>query len=343
MMDFSWWPHIVDARVASYRIRCAQIIRFLKERGYRCGEWRPGDPAPRALILSKRYDEDSVKIALNLRSKHGTRLVLDLCDNHFYAGNSHPRWRSRAETLRRAVENMDLVIASSVTLADVIRAECGSSPSVEVIEDAVENPEFLIPKTLSGIWANWQLWKFQRRINEISSKKTHRIVWFGNHASSYAEGGMSDLLNVRDLLESAHEKTPLTLTVISNSFQTFKKNLSGWKLPAIYVPWQGENFSNILVQHGVCVIPIQLNPFTLCKTNNRVATALLHGLTVVADAIPSYEELGPYISLNDWPAGLATALSHCENISSGVERGNSYIRNNYSLDKIGAKWVKFLQ
>ena len=35
------------------------------------------------------------------------------------------------------------------------------------------------------------------------------------------------------------------------------------------------------------------NPFTLCKTVNRLATALLLGLPVVADMIPSYEELRP--------------------------------------------------
>lgn len=343
LMDFSWWPHTLDTRVASYRIRCAQIVKYLQEHGSNCDVWQPGKPVPRVLILSKRYDSESVEVALNLRARFGTKLILDLCDNHFYSEDSHPRWQLRAETLRRAVENMDLVIASSTTLADILKKECTSAPRVLVIADAVEMPNFEVPWTPKGYLARLRLRNFRMRLQKTAIEKSRRIVWFGNHASSYADGGMSDLVTIREILETAHRRSPLMLTVVSNNFQTFKNVLSGWKLATEYLPWQAENFSSILSLHSICVIPIRLNPFTLCKTNNRAATALLHNLAVVADAIPSYRELEAYISLNNWLAGLDSALNNQEMVVECISRGKNYIRDNFSLAGISPLWVNAIE
>ena len=55
------------------------------------------------------------------------------------------------------------------------------------------------------------------------------------------------------------------------------------------------------------VVPISPNPFTRCKSANRPALALAAGVPVVADAIPSYRELAPYLTLDDWAGGLRHA------------------------------------
>ena len=48
-----------------------------------------------------------------------------------------------------------------------------------------------------------------------------------------------------------------------------------------------------LARHRVAVIPVECNAYTVGKTMNRPATAIMAGLGVVGDAIPSYEELRP--------------------------------------------------
>ncbi|KAB0583529.1 hypothetical protein F7Q92_07575 [Ideonella dechloratans] len=92
------------------------------------------------LVLSKRYDAASLEHALQLRSRHGTRVVLDLCDNHFYAADPSPKWVERSDRLRAAARAANLVVASTEALAEVIRAEAGSAVRIAVIGDAAEPP-----------------------------------------------------------------------------------------------------------------------------------------------------------------------------------------------------------
>jgi hypothetical protein len=94
--------------------------------------------------------------------------------------------------------------------------------------------------------------------------------------------------------------------------------------------------------HGTCVIPIGSNPFTVCKTNNRVATALLHDLSVVADSIPSYEEFDNFVSLNDWKNGLSESTAGAPNASTRRHSGASFIRREYSLQAISQRWLDVL-
>jgi len=61
--------------------------------------------------------------------------------------------------------------------------------------------------------------------------------------------------------------------------------------------------------HSICVIPINPNPFTLATTDNRIVTALVHGLQVVADSIPSYRRHARHACLDDWEDGLERAMT----------------------------------
>jgi hypothetical protein len=125
-VDFAWWPNKASETVASYRLRCAQIIEELSGRGVSCGLYTPG-VAPKALVLSKRYDPASMSEANAVRDAHGARIVLDLCDNHFSFDGQDPEWQARSDVLKRAVAAADLVTASTETLADVIREACPSN------------------------------------------------------------------------------------------------------------------------------------------------------------------------------------------------------------------------
>jgi len=345
-MEFAWWPHTTNRAVASYRLRCYQVIQQLRYQGVDAGIFRPGEP-PNVLVLSKRYDEKSRKYAEKLREKYHTRLILDLCDNHFYADSPSAAWLQRAACLRSTVLSVDQVVASSTALAAIIQAEVGDNINVHVIEDAVEQP--FTPGFLSQVrhpLAAFQVGRagqLAKWLKKEAGNPGRRLVWFGNHGSSNASGGMTDLNHIREALEAANQVSRTSLTVISNNKKKFETMSRTWALPVHYLEWHPNTFSAALSQHDIAVIPIIVNPFTLCKTNNRVATALLHGLGVVADAIPSYHSLRDCVVLDDWDQGFQRMLNDTSYRRASVEAGAAKIRNEWTLERVASRWLEILK
>jgi len=341
-MRLAWWPHTTNASIASYRLRCLRVVDELRRRGVEAALFRPGLKSD-VLVLSKRYDAASLRTAQLVRQQHGTRLVLDLCDNHFYAADDIPKWTRRADDLRAAVREVDLVVASTDTLEAVVQAEAGRPIATVVIGDAAEMPSD------PGWTQRWFHLLAERRLSRLSSKLDRRaaaagrrLLWFGNHGSDYTEGGMADLCSLQATLESAHDDAPVSLTIVSNNRRKFAQLTSTWKLPAHYLEWHPNTFSRALRLHDVALIPVRPNPFTLCKTNNRVATALLHGLAVAADPIPSYRSLADCAVLDNWHEGLQRLMADADWRMACVARGSEMIRSRWSIEQIGSQWLEAL-
>jgi hypothetical protein len=341
-MIFAWWPHTTDRRTASYRLRCAQIISALRAEQVDCGEWKIGMPAPSVLVLSKRYDAATIKTATELRASYGTRLLLDLCDNHFYSNDTSPMWHRRADELRKAIKAVDGVVASTKALAQVIRNEVPEASNISIIGDAAELPTTPHDISMKRFIAEWQLRRLESFLTTRIPEKNRRLIWFGNHGSGYADGGMADLRSVERLIHEFSSTTPLHLTIISNNRDTYRRLTEDWKISSTYLPWRAQNFSRILKLHGTCIIPIRSNPFTICKTNNRVATALLHGLSVISDSIPSYQEFDKYITLDDWPTGLQNSTTSQSTLDSRIVAGANFVIRNYGIQQIKSQWHETL-
>jgi len=339
---WAWWPHTTKPGNAGFRLRCAQIIEQLQQRGASAVLYQPGSnrPPPSVLVLSKRYDSASLAHALALRDTHGTRLVLDLCDNHLHAEPDAPRWQARREQLLAALAAVDQVIVSSDALAEVVQAEARIRQQMAVIGDAAEPPHKPAPLAR---WRHpldeWQLLRLQ---HWLAGQPGGKLVWFGQHGVPYASGGMADLAKLRPVLERLHAALPLSLTVISNHRPKFNTLTQGWRVPVHYLPWQPHTVSRALAMHDVAVIPITPNPFTFCKTNNRVATALLHGLAVVADSIPSYREFADCCCLDDWGAGFERLLREPAWRQSQVARGVDLIQSRWQLPQVVDQWQQVL-
>jgi hypothetical protein len=343
-MKIRWWLRTRDANVASVRLRCLNVIEALQKRGIDAAIYEPTAPDPDVLVLSKRYDKASIAHATSVRSRSGAKLVLDLCDNHFYSASGDAEWQRTSSALRQAVADADLVVASSDELRRVIEAEVRQHPPIEVIGDAVEGPadEPGLGQRLRHAVHEVRLWQLARRLDADGVALARRAVWFGHHGSPNAEAGMSDLLRVRAPLAAEAQHGPLSLTVISNSWEKFVQLRSNWPTPIHYLPWHRSTITRALHLHGVALIPVQPNPFTRCKTSNRVATALLHGLAVVADRIPSYEEFDRFVHLDDWSNGLPAALRGFATSKAQVDAGAAYVRQHFSVDTITGCWLAAL-
>jgi len=337
-MKIRWWPHTLDPRVASYRLRCVHVIEQLRLLGVDAGVLARGE-VPHVLVLSKRYDPRSLEQAVNMRARSGTRLVLDICDNHFYAQSDESVWRVRAENLRHAVRSVDLLVASTPALADVAMNEVNHAGRAVVIGDASEIPTAYSRMSMTAHpYAHLRLATLRQSLHRASIPEGRRLVWFGHHGSGNADSGMDALGKIRQLLECEAREAPLSLTVISNNRSKFEAVAAPWRLATFYLPWHRATFSLAMHLHDIAVIPIHRNPFTDCKTNNRVTSAVLHGLAVAADSIPSYAPFAECAVLDDWDRGLRTLMEDVSLRNRQVERGREIIAAEWTLTRIAGLW-----
>ena len=140
------------------------------------------------------------------------------------------------------------------------------------------------------------------------------------------------------MLHDVDRVHPLSLTVISNSRERYDEVVGGWSIPRTYLEWNGATFAEALRQHAIAVLPITPSPFTRCKSHNRPSQALLLGLAVVADSIPSYEPLRSCTRLDDWERGLVDYLFDPARRAHDVAAGKVIVHQRWSLALVADQW-----
>jgi hypothetical protein len=325
-----WKPKFQNPKVASVRFRCLNPIAELQRRSFPVelfNESRLSEYS--GIIFSKLYDQQNYNLARHLKERKKA-IIFDICDNHFYNPYGLEKFNTIRQQLFKMLGIADLIVASSSTLAEVLVKEANVPSSPVIIGDAVEE------HNSGNVEKRWWL------ARKIRKKGMTNILWFGIHGGENAPYGMLDLLNQKDLLIELSKKYPLQLVVVSDSWDKFKRYVKPLPLRTLYIEWGSRPFSDVLEKSDINIIPISRNPFTLCKTNNRLATALLAGIPTVADEIPSYRDLAPYCILNDWDRGLRLYL---EDKAVGLEHARAarpYILEHYTIKQIGDAWAKHL-
>jgi glycosyltransferase involved in cell wall biosynthesis len=328
--------------VASVRIRCLNPLAELRARGYPVEQFdRHRAERYAAVVYSKVYDDASYEEALWLKSL-GIRLAFDLCDNHFFDVRGDGAAEPRRRRLVKMMEVADQLVTSTDALANVMRTEVGDGRPLTVIGDGVETT--IVAPRASAWRRGLRFLALRRMLTALARERaTGRtpLVWFGSHGSPTATSGMGDLRTIRPVLEAVDTRHPTSLTVISHSWRAYRRTLRGWRIPTRYLSWQPETFLEALSAHAIAVIPIRLDPFAMCKTNNRLATALQAGVAVVADAIPSYEPFRNASYLNDWTAGLDTYLSNPAPRARHVAEGRRIIARDWTAAHVADQWRDF--
>jgi hypothetical protein len=109
-----------------------------------------------------------------------------------------------------------------------------------------------------------------------------------------------------------------------------------------YCEWRAATFQRLFRRHDVCLVPVNRNPFTVCKTANRPALSLLLGVPVVADPIPSYAELAPYLLSGDWVESLTAYADDPALRRRHVREGQRYLRATYDRARVVRQWSAVL-
>jgi len=338
----AWRPRVVDPAVASVRIRCLAPLRELARRGVAVELFDARRAARYAVVVySKAYDERCRSEAAALKAA-GTRIVFDLCDDHFHFPPGRPKLARRAEELRLALRAADAVVVSTDALAEVVRAETGVAPAA-VIDDAVETelerPD-RGPFARLGAWAAASAarrWLARRR-----AEGRTLLAWFGAWGGPYAASGVADLARIAEPLHAVARRHPIALTVISNRRAAWREAARGWELPTRYVEWDAGSAFALLRAHAIAVVPVTPSPFSRCKSANRVAQALALGLAVVADPIPAYAPFAGAIVLGGWEEGLERYLADPARRAADVESGRAIVRARCSIERIATQWQELL-
>lgn len=311
-----WVPTAPTESVASARLRCFRPAAALAAVGWDSAVLAGRRPVRTdVVVFQKAYSSRHLTLAARLR-RRGTAVVLDLCDNHFHNPGDDPALSQRADRLRSMIGLAHVVTASTPAMADLVNHRC-----VYVVDDALD---------------------VERPVRSPAAVPGHQLVWFGNAGSEKEQFGMGELGAIVGDLELLARCADFELVVLSNSREAFEHHLGRARLRARYEPWTPGSVGSVLGSADVAVLPITSNPFTRCKTSNRVVTALQHGLAVVAGRIPSYDEFAPYLRFGDWTENVAAYLAHGRLRTHDVARGQAYISRRFPPALMVDQWTTAL-
>ena len=318
------WKPAGDSSLPGSRLRAYLPVQHLREAGWNTEifDERNADTYD-LVIFQKIYQRDTIAFAQRLRQR-GTKVVFDLCDNHFYQTDDSPKTRDRCKRLQDMIDLMDAVSVSTLEISKLIRNQ-----HVIVIDDPIDYP-------VTSAWVNLRL-----KASRVFSRKRDqrlRFVWHGTAGQANPPTGLIDIQRVLPHLEEIGRTIPVSLTVISNSRELFDRYLKDTSFPARYVDWELSTFPYYLKQNDVCLIPISVNGFTVCKTNNRLVSSLLFGLPVIADPITSYEEFAGFVLFGNWPENLQRYALDPELRYEHVRKAVEYIRLKYTPARVVSQW-----
>lgn len=320
-------PCSYDRRVFSPRVRALLPARYLRAAGFDARVVPPdGKGRYDCVVFQKAYDKRDLALARRVLDDGG-RVVFDLCDNHFYNPSGDPALAARASRLRAMVGLADVVSASTAEIARLI----DSKPTV-VVDDAFEAPRFASSAARMAS---------RRQGRRRRGQGPLRLVWQGQ--SGPAPSGMSPLARLVPLLEEIHSEVALRLTVISNSRDAFDRYVGAARFPVRYVRWRRSTFAWRLAANDLCLLPFDLNPFTICKSNNRAVLALMLGLPVVADDIPSYRPLTDWISIGNWSESIRAYSREPERAAHRVSEAQASLRSLYTPARVVAQWSQVFE
>jgi hypothetical protein len=329
-MLVGWKPKSHDANIASVRFRCLAPLQELQRQSFGIELYSADKDAAgaySAVIFSKLYGAADQQIAASLATR-GVRTILDVSDNHFYNPFDLPEYRQAGSDMRLMASLVDRVVCCSTHLAGVLTHEASLKSAPLVVGDAVETMR--LPPAAADPFVP-------------AAGQPFRIVWFGSHGSPNAPSGMEDVLRINRQLAHAAQTRTCELVVVSNKRSKFDALRDRLPIPSSYLEWSDTALMEAFAGANLVVVPVTPNPFTKCKSNNRVATALWHGIPTLADRIPAYDELSEFAVLDDWDFGFEHALGGSREMRLRTAAGATYVRTHFNNRNIAAEWRRAIK
>lgn len=335
-----------------FRYRCDTPATELRRRGWRVRTTTPDQLNDEPLViamsdvcLGAAGDAARALDILAQCRRRGARLVVTESDHRLYNPLGNAELQRKAIAVQHLYALADEIVTTTEPLTAYIREVVPAATPITIVPDALELPSALQPRGWLRRVASWRhraphraLQALARELQQLPASN-RRVVWFGGHGTGRGEeGGMHDLLTLREALEAAHADRPVSLTVISDNREKFERAIRPFGVPTFYLDWTRLTFHAALRLHQMCAIPVRMSPWTVCKSNNRLVTALHAGMICVADSIPSYQPLGDLALIGPCAAGLTQALRDFDRLRAQVPAQVRAVEQRWAIARVGDAW-----
>jgi len=321
------WIPAADINRAGSRLRAFLPCRYLKQAGYDCEIFKSKNSTQYDLVIfQKAYSPQHRSLAETLQCQ-GVKIALDLCDNDLYELNNQT-WKTRGENLKQFLSLTDAVSVATEALSQ--RIPHLQTTIIDDAFDAVQLNQF------------YHLFLVTQGTFKPLRSDCLKLIWFGNKGRRNPLSGLICLAGIFPILEKLNHLYALSLTIVSDSQTLAHQYTESLNFPVHYYPWSRTTFPYVLRQHDICLIPNNINPYTVCKTNNRLLLSLRLGVPVIADEIPSYSEFKDFALFSNWFDNLVTYAVNPELRKNHVIQGQEYIRSHYTRDRTVRQWIDFI-
>lgn len=323
-------PCSYDPKVFSPRIRAVLPAQYLREVGVEASVVpEGGEGRYDCVVFQKAYAKADLHLAERLKSQ-GARLLFDLCDNHFWNPTDDPDVARRVDRLHEMIDLVDAVTVSSTEIAKLITTK----PTYQT-DDALE----LLPFTTAAA----RLGRTLKLAAGRRGGRRVRLVWHGQSGTEHLASGLTPVKLILPELARLNATLQLSLTIMSNSAKAYRKHIAAEAtFPTRFVQWRRQTFAPLFALHDICLLPIEHNAFTVCKTNNRAMTSLLLGVPVVADEIPSYREFKDWMFFGDWTNHITQYAKGPRLAEHHVADAQRHVAATYTSQRVVDQWRRAL-
>lgn len=340
--------------LASTRYRAMAPAIGLEQAGYACTvtDRTISDADLRqcaAIIFAKALRTEDVALAERANAL-GAPVLLDICDHMFFDAYGGGKGAQYAAAYRSMASLAKATVTTTTPLADILRDLAPQTP-IEIIPDYEETPA-----SVAKIAARARQWRpptWRQRVRDLVLPHTPKqaplvsanpiVAWFGNHGAPHSDFGMAALAALLPALANVAKTHPFTLLVISNSRAKFDQLFADAPFQAIYREWTPDGVFALIDRATISLMPMPLEPFTRCKSANRIVLALSRGSAVIADDFPALADFKDCIEIADWENALRRYLSDEPLRRTHVAEGRRIIAEHYAAPTVARQWTDLIR
>ena len=296
-----------DRAMASIRMRCYDIIEYFEKCGIRAELYKPFKNY-KAVIFTKTRSDRAVETARKLHEK-GVPVYYEAYCEYLEDESRKDDWERT--NILKIVEQAQVVGTGSSQQAEAFSKY---HPKVLMIPESVHDDFFRVEK-------------------KHEEKERVTLVYCGY------SGKAKDTLCIREVLLKLQEKYHCRLLYIC------EKDPKLTYFEYDYLEYKQSEIPSQLLQGDIMIAPRPMEGIgQSAHSFTKVAYPLAVGLPAVANPVPSYVGTPVILCRNDeeWTEALTRLITNVEERRKVGKQGREYVKDNFSLQKIGEEYRKLI-